>query len=52
MNEVDIMDAIQHGVENMLFKTWRHQGYIDGFNSSQVAFVVDGKRYVLTLKES
>jgi hypothetical protein len=51
MEKVDIMDAVQQGIENILFKNWRHKGYIDGFNSTQVAFVVDGKRYVLDLKE-
>jgi len=51
MNAVDIMDAVQQGVENMLFKAWRHSGYIDGFNDEQVMFVVDGKRYVLDLTE-
>lgn len=51
MNTVDIMDAVQQGVENMLFKAWRHNGYIDGFNSEQVMFIVDGKRYILTLTE-
>lgn len=51
MNKADIMDAVQQGVENMLFKAWRHSGYIDGFNGEQVMFVVDGKRYVLTISE-
>lgn len=51
MNGADIMDAVQLGVENILFKAWRHTGYIDGFNGEQVMFVVDGKRYLLTLSE-
>jgi len=51
MSDVDIMDAVQLGVESMLFKQWRHEGYIDGFNSSQIRFTVDGKKYILELKE-
>jgi len=26
MNKADIMDAVQQGAENMLFKAWRHTG--------------------------
>jgi hypothetical protein len=51
MEKVDIMDAVQQGIENMLYKAWRHKGYIDGFNTDQVRFVVDGKKYMLELKE-
>lgn len=51
MENVDIMDAAQLGIESVLYKQWRHNGYIDGFNSAQIAFVVDGKRYVLELKQ-
>ena len=46
------MEAVQKGIENILYKQWYYDGYIDCFNSTQVAFVVDGKRYVLELKES
>jgi hypothetical protein len=52
MDKVDIMDAVQQGVEIMLFKTWRHKGYIDGFTSDSVVFVVDDKKYKLDLKET
>ena len=52
MQRVDIMDAVQKGIENMIYKQWHHEGYIDGFNTDQVAFIVDGKRYVLKLFDS
>lgn len=52
MENVDIMDAVQLGIESVLYKQWRHKGYIDGFNSSQVIFVVDSKRYILNLVDN
>ena len=52
MKKVDIMEAVEKGVESVLFKQWKHDGYMDGWNSEQVAFVVDGKRYVLEIKEA
>jgi hypothetical protein len=51
MNNVDVMDAVQQGVEIILYKNWRHEGHIDGFGSDQIAFVVDGKRYILKLED-
>lgn len=52
MKQVDIMEAIDSSIANVLFKQWKHEGYMDGWNSEQVVFVVDGKRYILQLKES
>lgn len=52
MTNVDIMDAIQQGIENVLFKAWRHNGYIESFNSEAVRFQVDGQEYVLRLSKT
>lgn len=52
MKQVDIMEAVDSSLQNILFKQWKHEGYMDGWNSQQVAFVVDGKRYILDIKES
>jgi hypothetical protein len=51
MNQVDIMDAVQQGVENILFKNWRHEGYIDFFTSNKIGFIVDKRKYELEIKE-
>jgi hypothetical protein len=51
MINTDIMDGVTQGIENMLFKNWRHEGYIDGMHSTDVIFVVDGKKYILKLEE-
>lgn len=50
MKNVDIMEAVQLGIENILFKQWRHDGLVGGFNGSEVLFKVDGKEYKLKLE--
>lgn len=51
MTNFDIMDVVQQQIESVIFKDWKHEGYIDGFYSDSVYFVVDGKYYRLSLVE-
>ena len=51
MTNVDIMDAVQQGIENVIFKAWRHNGCIGSFNSESVRFEVDGQEYILRLSK-
>lgn len=51
MTNVDIMDAVQQGIENVIFKAWRHNGCIGFFNSESVRFEVDGQEYILRLSK-
>lgn len=51
MNNLDIIDGLSVGLENVLFKQWRHSGYIDLMHSDKIYFCVDGKYYIVELKE-
>jgi len=52
MNELDIMDAVQQSIDKVILNEWRHVGYIDGFTSDSITFVIDGSKYVLKLSEA
>lgn len=51
MRECDIMDAVQMAIDNTIFKEWRHEGGLLGWSSGHVNFEIDGKEYVLVLRE-
>lgn len=52
MESCYIIEAVENGIESVLYKQWHHEGYIDGMGSNQIQFVLDGKRYVLRFEES
>ena len=46
-----IMELIDRTIEEVIFEQWKHEGYLDISTSDKVAFVVDGKRFVIEIKE-
>ena len=51
MKEVDIMEMLVNSIEQKLFKEWKHDGLIEGYSSEHINFDVDGKEYVLLIRE-
>lgn len=51
MKICDITEAIANSIEKKIFVEWKHEGYNDGFSDNQIAMVIDGKRYLITVEE-
>ena len=51
MKQCDIMETIATDIENKFFKEWKHEGFIEGCSSEHINFDVDGKEYVLLIRE-
>lgn len=51
MQQIDVIEGIGIGIEEVLFGQWKHMGWLDKWDSEQIVFVVDGKRYILKLRE-
>ena len=51
MKNCDIVETFVTAVEEVIFKQWRHEGFIGGFTSDKANFEIDGKEYDLVLKE-
>lgn len=51
MKNCDIMEAVVTAIEETIFKAWRHEGFNCGWSSEHANFVIDGKEYVLKLRE-
>lgn len=51
MKTCDITETIVNLLEKKILDEWKHEGYNDGFSSNQIAMVIDGKRYLITVEE-
>lgn len=51
MKNVDIMESFVQAIEEQIIKEWRHDGFICGWSSEYINFEIDGKEYVIILKE-
>lgn len=51
MKICDITETIVNLIEKKIFDEWKHEGYNDGFSANQIAMVIDGKRYLITVEE-
>ena len=51
MKSVDIMEMLTNAIEEKIFGEWKHEGFIGGFGSEYINFVVDNKEYVLNISE-
>ena len=51
MKQVDIMEALVSAIEEKILKEWRHEGGILGCSSQHINFDIDGKEYVLLIRE-
>ena len=51
MKSADIIEVFTSSVEETIFKKWRHEGFVGGSSSEEANFVIDGKEYVLRIRE-
>ena len=51
MKTCDIMEVFVAAVEDKIFSAWKHEGFIGGWTSDSANFDIDGKEYVLKLRE-
>lgn len=52
MQKVDIAEAIQNMIEQKIFKEWKHEGYVDGLFNNGVCCNIDGKDYIIEIKDA
>lgn len=45
------METFVSAIEKTIFQQWRHEGFIGWWNSDSANFDIDGKEYILNLKE-
>lgn len=51
MRQIDIVEVIANAIEDTIFKSWHHEGFIDYQRSDWMEFEIDGKKYSLHLAE-
>lgn len=51
MKTIDIMECLVNNIEEKIIKEWKHEGFIGGFSSEHINFEIDGKEYVLHIRE-
>lgn len=51
MKTVHIMESIVYSITNKIFEEWKHEGFMCGWSSEHINFEVDGKEYVLLIRE-
>lgn len=51
MKNEHIMEALVNAVEETIFKEWKHEGFAGGWGIDYANFEIDGKEYVLHLRE-
>lgn len=51
MKMCDIMEAFVDAVDTKIFTEWRHEGFVGVWTSDSANFEIDGKEYVLKLRE-
>lgn len=47
----DIIVCLSNGIEDTIYKQWKHEGFICGLSSKHINFEIDGKEYVLLISE-
>ena len=51
MKTVDIVEMIADSIEKKIIDEWKHEGVILATSSEYVDFEIDGKEYVIAIKE-
>ena len=51
MKTVDIVESFVVAIEEKIIKEWRHEGFICGWSSEHINFELDGKEYVVHIRE-
>ena len=46
-----IIEALSSAIESKIFKEWKHEGGVLGVSSEHINVEIDGKEYVIVLKE-
>ena len=46
-----IIEALKSAIENKIIGEWRHEGGVLGISAEHINVEIDGKEYVITLKE-
>lgn len=46
-----IIEALKSAIESKIFKEWKHEGGVLGISSEHINVDIDGKEYVLVLRE-
>lgn len=51
MKTVDIMEVLVAAIDTKIMDEWRHEGFIGGWSGEDINFEIDGKEYVVCIKE-
>lgn len=51
MRTADIMEVFVSAIDEKIGKEWRHESIVMGWSSEHINFDVDGKEYVLKIRE-
>ena len=51
MITANMIDAFIDGIESKIIREWRHDGGVYGCSSGHIDFVIDGKEYILLIRE-
>jgi hypothetical protein len=51
MKLVDITESIVTTIEEVIFKKWKHEGFINQCNSDLINVEIDGREYKISVKE-
>lgn len=51
MKTDDIIEILVAGIETVIYKAYKHEGFICGTSSKHINFEIDNKEYVLGLYE-
>lgn len=51
MKQVDIAEAIQNMVQEKIYGEWKHEGFLDGLYTNGVRCNIDGKDYMIEVRE-
>lgn len=51
MKTVDIVEMVSDAIEKKIIGEWKHEGGILSASSEHVDFEIDGKEYVIAIKE-
>lgn len=45
------MEALVESITQRIFEEWKHEGFMFGYSSAHINFEIDGKEYVLLIRE-
>lgn len=51
MKTANIMEALVSAITDKIFEEWKHEGGIYGWSSEYINFEIDGKEYMVAIRE-